>query len=102
MSLRPRLLAATALLTLGLAACGSNDLAADSIAKAAEDALEAEAGARPDVSCPDDLPAKVGAEARCTLSAGDDPTKYGVTVRVTSIEGKTARFAVEVDEQPAG
>ena len=50
MSLRPRLLAATALLTLGLAACGSNDLAAASIAKAAEDALEAEAGARPDVS----------------------------------------------------
>ena len=97
---RLRLLAAVPLLAVGLAACSSS-LAADDVAEGAEDALEPEVGARPDVSCPDDLPAKVGAEARCTLSAGDGPTKYGVTVRVTSIEGKTAHFAVEVDEQPA-
>jgi Domain of unknown function (DUF4333) len=101
-SLRPWLPAAIALLALGLAACGSNDLAADSVAKAAEDALEAEAGARPDVSCPHDLPAEVGAKARCTLSVGEDPNTYGVTVRVTSIEGKTAHFDVEVDEEPRG
>ena len=59
-------------------------------------------GARPDISCPDELPAEVGAEARCTLTAGGDPTEYGVTVTVTSVEGDTADFDVEVDEQPQG
>jgi hypothetical protein len=99
---RLSLLAATPLVALGLAACGSNELTADEVAKGAEDALEAEVGARPDVSCPDDLPAEVGAKTRCTLSVGDDPEKYGVTVTVTSVEGKTAHFDVEVDEEPAG
>ena len=56
----------------------------------------------PTSSCPDDLEAEVGAETRCTLTAGDDPTEYGVTVTVTSVEDDTANFDVEVDEHPSG
>ncbi|TFV58552.1 UNVERIFIED_ORG: DUF4333 domain-containing protein [Bacillus sp. AZ43] len=86
-------------LTLGLAGCGSS-LAADDVAEGAEDALESEVGARPDVSCPDDLEAEVGAEARCTLSVPGDSEEYGVTVTVTSVEGDTANFDVQVDDEP--
>jgi hypothetical protein len=98
---RLRLLAAVPLLAVGLAACSSS-LAADDVAEGAEDALEPEVGARPDVSCPDDLEAEVGAQTRCTVRLGDDPQEYGVTVTVTSVEDETAHFDVEVDKEPQG
>ncbi len=97
---RLRLLLATPILTAGLAACGSS-LAADDVATGAEDALEAEVGTRPDVSCPEDLEAEVGAETRCTLTVDGDDQEYGLTVTVTSVEGDTANFDVQVDEAPA-
>jgi hypothetical protein len=99
---RLRLLVATPLLVLGLAACGSGSLAADDVADGAEDALQAEVGARPDVSCPEDLEAEVGAETRCTLSVDGDSAEYGVTVTITSVENDTANFDVQVDEEPVG
>ena len=97
---RLRLLLAAPLLAAGLAGCGSSSLAADDVARGAEDALEAEVGARPDVSCPDDLEAEVDATTRCTLSVDGDDQEYGVTVTVTSVEGDTANFDVQVDEEP--
>jgi len=98
---RLRSLAVVPFLLAGLAACSSTKvLTADTVATSAEDALEEQIGARPDISCPDDVEAEVGAETRCTLTAGDDPTEYGVTVTVTSVEGSNATFDVEVDEQP--
>ena len=63
-------------------------------------ALEQEVGVRPDVSCPEDLPAEVGAEARCTLTVEGDEGEYGVTVTVSSVEGDTAQFDVQVDTEP--
>ena len=96
---RLRLLVATPVLPLGLAACGRS-LAADDVAEGAEDALEAEVGARPEVSCPADLEAEVGAETRCTLTVDGDDEEYGVTVTVTSVEDDTANFDVQVDEEP--
>ena len=77
-------------------------MTAEETATKAEDALEAQIGARPEISCPDDLEAEEGAETRCVLTAGDDPTEYGVTVTVTSVDGDTVNFDVEVDEEPAG
>jgi hypothetical protein len=96
------LLVAPPLLLLGLAACGAGSLAADDVASSAEDALEEQFGVRPDISCPEGLEAEVGAEARCTLTSGEDPAEYGVTVTVSSVEGETANFDVQVDEQPLG
>ena len=86
---------------LGLTAC-TGTLASDDVATQAEDALEERVGARPDIVCPDDLDAEVGAETRCTLTAGDDPTEYGVTVTVTAVDEGEAAFDVEVDGQPRG
>jgi len=88
-----------------LAACsfgaGSTEsVSADDVAEGAADALEEQVGARPDVTCPDDLEAEVGAETRCTLSVTGDDQEYGVTVTVTSVEGDTANFDVEVDDEP--
>jgi hypothetical protein len=98
---RLRLLIAVPALLLGLAACGSNVVTAEETAEKAEDALEEQIGTRPDINCPDDLEAEEGAETRCTLTAGDDPTEYGVTVTVTSVDGETVNFDVEVDGEPA-
>jgi hypothetical protein len=108
-SRRLRRLAATSFLLAGLAACSvdvstssSSTLSADSVASSAEDALEEEIGVRPSITCPDDVDAEVGAETRCTLTGGDDPTEYGVTVTVTSVDGEDVAFDVEVDDEPLG
>jgi hypothetical protein len=98
---RLALLVAVPLLSLGLAGCGGT-VAADDVATQAEDALEEQVGARPDIVCPADLDAEVGAETRCTLIAGDDPTEYGVTVTVTAVDSDGAGFDVEVDGEPQG
>ena len=103
---RPRPVLAAPLLALTLAGCtfsasSSDSLPADDVAEGAEEALEAQVGARPDVTCPDDLAAEVDATTRCTLSMDGDPEQYGVTVTVTSVDGDTANFDVQVDEEPA-
>jgi hypothetical protein len=98
---RLALLVAVPLVGLGLTACTAT-LASDDVATQAETALEEEVGARPDIVCPEDLEAEVGAETRCTLTAGDDPTEYGVTVTVTSVDGDQATFDVVVDDEPTG
>ena len=89
-------------LAFGLAACGTPTLSADDVAKGAEDALEKQVGQRPDVTCPDDVEAKVGNETRCTLTAEGLDGEYGVTVTITSVKDGTANFDVQVDSQPQG
>ena len=101
---RRLLLALVAGAALALPACGgvvlsTDTLTAAEVATAAEDALEGEVGTRPDVSCPEALPKREGASTRCTLTGGDDPVEYGVTVTVTST-GDPTRIEVQVDEEP--
>jgi hypothetical protein len=98
-----RLLAPTALVLTALSACGSTDaLSAGQVATSAEKALEQKIGVRPEVTCPKELAATVGAKTRCTLTAPGDSTKYGVTVTVTSVDGDTPDLQVVVDHQPMG
>ena len=99
MARRLALLVAVPSAVLGLTACTAT-LASDDVATQAENALEEQIGARPDIVCPEDLDAEVGAETRCTLTAGDDPTEYGVTITVTAVDGTEAQFDIEVDEEP--
>jgi hypothetical protein len=94
-------LAAVPPLSVVLAACGGT-LPAEDVAGRAEDVLEGEVGVRPDISCPDDLAEEVGAETRCTWTAGDDPTEYGLTITVTAVDGGGADFDVRLDRQPEG
>ena len=97
---RLRLLVATPVLVVGLAACGTGAMTPEQVAEGAAEALEARAGFRPDVSCADELVAEVGAEARCTLVVDD--AEYGVTATVTSVEDDTVNFDVQVDDEPFG
>jgi hypothetical protein len=95
-------LAAVPLLALGLAGCGSDVLSVRTVEDGVADALEEQVDFRPEVTCPDDLEAEVGASPRCTVAAPGDPVEYGVTVTVSSVEGDGASFDVEVDDQPLG
>lgn len=52
---------------------------------------------KPDVTCPEDLAAKVGTTSRCTLTA-EDGSSVGVTVKVTSVEGTKMNFDIQVDD----
>jgi hypothetical protein len=90
------------LLLLGPVACGSDVIRAASVADGAEQALEEQLGLRPEVSCPDDVAATVGATARCTAQPPGEATTYGVTVTVTEIEDEEAVYAVTVDDDAAG
>jgi hypothetical protein len=101
---RRLLLALVAGATLTLPACGSvvlstETLTAAEVATAAEDALEQQVGTRPDITCPEGLAKEKGASTRCTLTGGDDPVEYGVTVTVTKADDPT-RIGVQVDDKP--
>jgi hypothetical protein len=98
---RRTLLVMTPLLNFGLVGCAGSLPAVD-VATQAEDVLEEQEGVRPDITCPDDLEEEVGAQTRCTWTAGDDPTEYGLTITVTAVDGDGAEFDVELDRQPNG
>ena len=101
MARRLVLLVAAPLLALGMTGCGAT-LSRDEVATQAEEALEEEVGVRPNVSCPEDHAEEVGAETRCTLTAGDDPAEYGLTITVTAVDEDGAEVDVQVDEEPVG
>jgi hypothetical protein len=86
---------------LALAGCGS-EVAARDVATAVADAVEPRIGSRPDVSCPDDVPAEVGTRTRCTLTGADLGGRYGVTVTVATVDDGKVSFDVEVDTEPLG
>jgi hypothetical protein len=94
------LIAGTPLLLVGLTACGSDPVTADQAAESVAEVVEEETGVRPEVACSEVLEAEVGATARCTLTPGDDPTEYRVTLTVTSVDGDDVRFDIEVDDEP--
>ena len=52
----------------------------------------------PPITCPGDLDAKVDATTTCTMT-GSDGT-YDVAVKVTSLDGGTANFDIQVADHP--
>lgn len=67
------------------------------VAQTISDKLAANSGKRPDrVTCPEHLPARVGATIRCELTAGSDI--LGVTVTATSVSGKQVNYNFKVDD----
>ncbi|WP_345522102.1 DUF4333 domain-containing protein [Nocardioides conyzicola] len=91
---------AVALVALvALAGCGNSTPTVDKskLEDEISSKLEAQVGTAPDdISCPKDLKGKKGTTMRCTLTAGED--KLGVTVTVTSVDGKQVNFDAEVDQ----
>lgn len=86
-------------LVLGATACGSGSASSADLESEVSAQLEALVGQAPDsVSCPDELPAEVGSEVRCTLTS--DETTFGLTVTATSVEGDEVLFDIVVDDEP--
>lgn len=82
-----------------LAGCGTPKVDQDKVEKQVSSQLGKQIGHEPDdVSCPGDLTGKKGKTMRCTLK--DKDTKYGVTVKVTSVKGKHVKFSIKVDDKP--
>jgi len=101
MSIRCSLAIVSVTLILGVTACGSGSVSTGDLEKEVAAQLEATVGQVPDsVDCPDELPAEVGAEVRCTLTS-DDVT-FGLTVTVSSVEGDSVLFEFAVDDEPQG
>jgi hypothetical protein len=96
----PRVVAAVLALFVGFGIAGCGGTAAvpkDQVAQQISDQLTKQVGQKPDsVSCPDDLPATVGATVRCTLKAGTD--SLGVTAKVTAVDGSNVKFDIQVDQ----
>lgn len=74
--------------------CSSDkSVSTDELEKQVSAALEKQAGSDPgDVSCPDELPAKVGEKTRCTLTRGSD--EVPVEVAVTAVDGSDVDFEI--------
>ncbi|MEV0776614.1 DUF4333 domain-containing protein [Streptomyces sp. NPDC050433] len=67
------------------------------VAQTISDKLAADTGKRPDrVTCPEHLPARVGATIRCELTAGSDT--LGVTVTATAINGNQVNYNFKVND----
>ncbi|MEU0643960.1 DUF4333 domain-containing protein [Streptomyces umbrinus] len=67
------------------------------VAQTISDKLAADTGKRPDrVTCPEHLPARVGATIRCELTAGSDT--LGVAVTATAVNGKQVNYNFKVDD----
>lgn len=91
----------TAGLALTLAGCGSLTVDKDELEKQINTELTKSVGRSPDsVTCPKDLDGKVDATTRCELKA--DGETYGVTVKVTKVDGDNVKFDIQVDDAPKG
>ncbi|PRX99886.1 uncharacterized protein DUF4333 [Allonocardiopsis opalescens] len=76
-------------------------MSADEVASQVSSELAAQVGYEPEeVTCPEDLPAEVGASIRCELT--HEGTTLGVTVTASAVEGGQVDFDIQVDDQPAG
>ena len=93
--------AAALALAFGLSGCGGSAVNSSDVEKQISSELEKQIGQAPDsVNCPNDLKAEKGAEERCTLTA--DGEDYGVSVKVTKVDGSDVSFDISVDDKPEG
>lgn len=68
----------------------------DTVARQISTKLKQTTGKAPkSVTCPEPLPAEVGATLRCTLDEGTSTT--GVTATVTQVTGSDVEFNIKVD-----
>ena len=94
--------AAALALAFGLSGCGgASAVDSSEVEKQISSQLEKQIGQAPDkVDCPNDLDAEKGAEERCTLTA--DGQDYGVSVKVTKVDGNDVSFDIAVDDTAGG
>ncbi len=79
----------------GLVACGEAEVQKTDIESIAMKQLTASVGKEcPQITCPSNLKAKVGETMTCTMPVDGKP--HDVAIKVTSVEGSTAKFDIEV------
>jgi hypothetical protein len=84
----------------GSASVGELSVDKDRLASLAKQKLEEAAGQEAQgVVCDGDVPAKVGATQRCTLTTLDG-TNMGVTATVSAVNGDDVSFDFKVDDEP--
>ncbi|MDQ2677876.1 MAG: DUF4333 domain-containing protein [Actinomycetota bacterium] len=101
----PRLFALSiATLVIVLAGCssGPGTLGRAEVESTAAEQLAAtvESDVVPDISCPGDLEAEVGAAFVCELSVEGDDAVYEVDIEVTEMDGDRAHFDIQVADEP--
>jgi ABC-type phosphate transport system substrate-binding protein len=90
-------------LAAATAACGAGAISETELESQVATELAAETGQdEPNIDCPGDLDAEVGATTTCELTVDGDDTVLPVMVEVTSIEDGTANYSVEVGEPEGG
>lgn len=83
------------------ASCSANVIAqAEVEEEAAKELAAAVNQPEPNISCPSDLEAEVGAKMECDLSVDGDDAVYPVFIEVTRLNDGNAEFDVEVGETP--
>lgn len=96
-----RILAATctaAAVVLGLSAC-SGSVSKDDVTKTVSAKLAEQKIVATDVTCPEDLKGEVGATTRCSFVT-DDGQPVDVVAKVTSIDGSTAMYDLNLEARP--
>jgi hypothetical protein len=101
----PRFRRVVLLVPAGLAvlatACGSNVVPEADVESSVAEQLAAQTDQpEPNIDCPGDLEAEVGATMECDLTVDGDDAVYPVTVEVTSLEDGKANYNVEVGDAP--
>lgn len=92
---------AVALIALLAACSGMNAVSADDVEEQAENQLEEQVGQRPDITCPEDLPAEVDATIECELTAEGMEETYAVTMTVTDVaDDGNVGFDIKVADEP--
>ena len=94
--------AVVSLVGLGACSAGTKQVSSDEVeAQVAKQLAEEVNQPEPDISCPTDLKAEVGASIECELSVEGDDDIYPVTVTVTKVKDDgTVDFDAEVGEEP--
>ena len=99
---RRLVIAVLAGLSLIAAACGAGAIEETEVENSVATQLAEETGQpEPNIDCPGDLDAEVGATMECDLTVEGDDAVYPVTVEVTSVEDGRANYSVEVGEAPS-
>jgi hypothetical protein len=96
-------LAASLLLLSGCSFSANLTVPADKVAETAEDALEAEIGARPDIDCGTEAIDLVnGTVVDCLLTDPASGAEFDATVTIDDVEGTNYTVNVKVAETPNG
>jgi hypothetical protein len=84
---------------LALTACGPATITKEQAQTGAMAALTASVGMpSPQITCPADMPAVVGATQVCSMPVNG--ATFDVTITITSVEGTNAKFSVVVASTP--